>query len=153
MTENYTPPKIPNLPADVDSILRTLAPYYRDDEPGIFFFEMFVCNVIEELPENTKSAMDEFSKKHPSFFEDHGGQWLRFVKEAFDLSETIETAIWDLWIRNSQNARRAGWEYKPWHFAMNFVENYFVDGSQVDVWEGNALELAKKRVEEHRNAR
>ena len=153
MTEDYTPPEIPSFPTDVDTVLKSLAPYLHDGEPAIFFFEMYVCDVIQELPKDTESALEEFSNQHPSFFEKHKGQWRQFVKEAFNLSENIETAIWDLWIRNSQVAKRDGWVFEPWHYAMNFVENYFADGSQIDVWEDDALELAKKRVEEYRNAR
>ncbi len=152
MTEDYTPPEIPSFPSDVATVHDALAPYYHDEQPGTFFFEMYVCDVIEELPQTTKTSLDDFSEQYPSFFEEYGGRWRDFVKEAFNLSETIEIAIWDLWIRNVQNAMRDGWEYKPWHYAMDFVENYFIDDSQIDIWEGGEFELAKKRVKEFRNA-
>ena len=69
------------------------------------------------------------------------------------LSETIEIAIWDLWIRNSANAELHGWDYHPWHFAQDFARNYVADDSRVDIWEGDALEQAKARIARfHRSA-
>ncbi|MDJ0652933.1 MAG: hypothetical protein QNJ40_02185 [Xanthomonadales bacterium] len=80
------------------------------------------------------------------------GTWKQFVSDSLNLSDTIEVAIWDLWIRNSQNARKDGWSYHPWHFAQNFLDNYFAEGSEVDVWVGDALESAKSRIKEFRHA-
>ena len=90
------------------------------------------------------------SNKHTTFFEAHGGDWQQYVVKTSHLSDTIEVAIWDLWIRNSANARAKGWEYHPWHYAQNFADNFFAEGSRVDVWEGNALKEARKRIEAHR---
>jgi hypothetical protein len=41
-------------------------------------------------------ALDEFSAKHPTFFEKHNGDWRRHVVEEFHLSDTIDIAIWEL---------------------------------------------------------
>jgi hypothetical protein len=149
-TEIYTPPQMPSLPVDYDGVMKALAPYYQRKRPLDFFFEMYVVSVIERLPQETISAIADFSTKHPTAFFAHGGDWRQYVVTECHLSDTIEVAIWDLWIRNSANARRDGWEYHPWHYAQNFAENYFADGSRVDVWEGSALEEAKKRIQEYR---
>lgn len=61
-------------------------------------------------------------------------------------------AIWDLWIRNSANARQNGWNYHPWHFAQDFLGNYFAEGSKVDIWERNSLALAKQRITKFRES-
>ena len=117
-----------------------------------FFFEMYLVDVIDELSEDTLQALENFSAKHPTFFEVHGGDWRKHVVEEFRLSDTIEIAIWDLWITNSANAEPDGWKYHPWHYAQNFADNYFSEESGVDVWEGNALEEAKKRIDAyHKN--
>ena len=154
MNEQYTPPEMPPFPTDYDGVIAALAPYYHEERPLDFFFEMYVVDVINQLPANTLTALADFSQKHPTFFEKHDGDWRRYVVEESRLSDTIEVAIWDLWIRNSQNATDSGWEYHPWHYAVNFSTNFFAEGSRVDVWEDNSLEEARKRIESHRkNAR
>lgn len=150
MNKPYTPPEMPPFPADYQQVIKSLAPYYQDQRPLDFFFEMFVCDVIEELPQATKDALAEFSKRHPTFFSNHAGDWRAYVVSECKLSPTIETAIWDLWIRNSAKATSDGWTYHPWHYAQNFGDNYFADNSKVDVWEPGALEAARVRVAQHR---
>jgi hypothetical protein len=146
----YTPPVMPSFPVDYDEVMKALAPYYHQQRPLDFFFEMYIVDVIEKLPRETISALADFSIKHPTFFTTCNGDWRQYVVKESHLSMTIETAIWDLWIRNSAIAARDGWQYHPWHFAQNFAENYFADGSKVDVWDGNALADARKRIEEYR---
>ncbi len=80
------------------------------------------------------------------------GDWRAYVVGTCHLSDTIEIAIWDLWIRNQEIAERDGWTYHPWHYAQDFLENYTADGSRTDVWEGDALELARARVAKYRAA-
>lgn len=146
----YTPPKMPPFPADCDGIIHALAPYYRRERPLDFFFEMYVVDVIEKLPQPTLSALSEFAAKHAALFAKHSGDWRQYVIQESHLSDTIEIAIWDLWVRNTANAKRGGWEYHPWHYAQSFAENYFADGSRVDVWEGNTLQEAKQRIDAYR---
>lgn len=150
MSEQYIPPEMPPFPTDYDGVLDTLAPYYQDQRPLDYFFEMYIMDVLDELPGATSRALDDFSARHPAFFEKHQGDWRKYVVVESHLSDTLEIAIWDLWIRNSANARRDGWEYHPWHYAQNFSDNYFADGSKVDVWEGDALEKAKLRIQSYR---
>lgn len=142
---------MPPFPTSYDGVIQTLAPYYHAQRPLDYFFEMYVIDVLGELPEATSQALDEFSTKYPTFFAKHGGDWRSYVVKESHLSSTIEVAIWDLWIRNSAKAKRDGWQYHPWHYAQNFADNFFADGSKVDVWEGDALEQAKRRIEAHRN--
>ena len=154
MSEQYTPPEMPSFPTDYDGVIRALAPYYQEQRPLNFFFEMYIIDIIEELPDETLNALADFSRQHPTFFEAHDGDWRRYVAKESHLSDTIDVAIWDLWIRNSANAATNGWTYHPWHYAQNFSDNFFAEGSRVDVWEGNALEEARERIETHRaNAR
>ncbi|MFN9941225.1 MAG: hypothetical protein ACK56I_17275, partial [bacterium] len=141
---------MPSFPTDYNTVIKVLAPYHQAKRPLDFFFEMYVVDVIEELPQETKAAFEDFSKRHPTFFASHKGHWREFVVRESKLSDTIEIAIWDLWIRNSTNAQNGGWKYHPWHFAQDFSRNYFAEGSRVDVWDGNALEDARNRIEVHR---
>nr|WP_319492956.1 hypothetical protein [uncultured Desulfobacter sp.] len=146
----FVPPEIPSYPFDYNGIIKAIAPYYSEERPLDFFFEMYVIDVLGELPEVTISALDEFSTKHPTFFAAHNGDWRQFVVKESRLSNTIDVAIWDLWIRNLASAKKNGWDYHPWHYAQNFADNYFADKSRVDVWEGNALQEAKLRIEKYR---
>jgi len=149
--ENYTPPQMPEYPIDLDSFYQVIKPYYDEERPLDLFFELLIIDVLGYLPEQTKSVIEEFSKEHPTFFESANGNWREYVIKTLELSNTIDIAILDLWYRNSNNAKNSGWEYHPWHYAMNFIDNYFADDSKVDVWEGNALEEAKLAIKEHEN--
>lgn len=142
----YTPPEMPAYPESYEDVMQTLAPYYRAQRPLDYFFELYVIDTLKKLPTKSLSALTEFSEKHPSFFESTQGDWRAFVVSAMDLSETIDIAIWDLWIRNSSGAINDGWDYHPWHFAQNFVDNYSHDNSQVDIWTEDSLREAKKRI-------
>ena len=150
MPETYSPPEMPPFPTNYDGLMKTLAPYYQEQRPLDFFFEMYIVDVIEELPDDTKTALTEFCFRHPKLFEKHAGDWRKYVKQEFHLSDTIDVAIWDLWIRNARNAQSDGWQYHPWHYVQNFAENYFADDSRVDVWEASALEDARRRIADHR---
>ncbi|QUI65067.1 hypothetical protein GSF04_22360 [Pseudoalteromonas sp. A22] len=148
--EQYVPPKMPEYPKSYDDVMITLAPHYQAEQPLDYFFELYIISVLEKLPNETEAALQEFNRKHPSFFESTNGDWRVYVKQQLHLSNTIDVAIWDLWIRNSANAKNNGWEYHPWHFAQNFLENYFAEGSKIDIWEGNSVEIAKQKIAKFR---
>jgi hypothetical protein len=145
-------PEMPSFPADYEDVMKAMAPYYLQERPMDFFFEMFIVDVLELLPDETLLALDDFSNRFPDFFKDYDGDWKRYVKGQLNLSNTIEIAIWDLWIRNSKIVQEQGSSYHPWHFAINFSNEFFAKGSKVDVWQGNALELAKKGIEEYKSS-
>jgi hypothetical protein len=147
--EPYVPPAMPAFPVDLPEVTAIFAPYMGEKRPLDFFFEMFVLDVLGELPQPTQRALDELVSVH-GIFGAAGGDWRRGLREGFQLSPTIEVAILDLWYRNSAGAAAAGWSLHPWHFAMMFLDNYFADGSHVDVWHGNALELARERIAQAR---
>ena len=113
-------------------------PRYKEN-PSDFFFDHFVMDVIGALPAGMSENLD-------SFLETTDGGWRRRTKEIVNLSDTIEIAILDLWYRNSAILRARGERYDPYHFAVNFVDNYFADDSQIDQWPGNALAAAKERI-------
>jgi hypothetical protein len=148
--EQYTPPLMPEYPKSYNDIVTTFAPYYQAKRPIDYFFELYVISTLNKLPKETELALEEFNDKHSSFFESANGNWKVYVKKQLHLSNTIEIAIWDLWIQNSENAKNSGWNYHPWHYAQNFLDKYSAEGSKVDIWVGDSLEIAKKRISEFR---
>lgn len=127
-----------------------LAPYYHAEQPLDFFFEMYLIDVLELLPEETVQALDRFSNTYADMFATHDGDWKKYVIAEMHLSDTIEVAIWDLWIKNSETLRQRGEEYHPWDYAQDFLENYLAEDSEVDVWEGDALQQARARIAAYR---
>jgi hypothetical protein len=148
--EQYIPPIMPEYPTSYDDIITTLAPYYEAKRPLDYFFELYIISTLNKLPKETEVALKAYNDKHPSFFQSTNGDWKAYIKKQLHLSDTIEIAIWDLWVRNSVNAKNSGWNYQPWHYAENFIDNYFAEDSKVDIWDGNSLELAKQRILEFR---
>lgn len=66
-----------------------------------------------------------------------------------NLSDTIEISIKDLWLRNSEIAKRDNIELSPEKFAFMFTEEFLVENSKIDIWENESdLTYAKKRIAE-----
>jgi hypothetical protein len=130
-----------------------MAPYYQEKRPLDLLFELYVVDVLDELPEDSQYAVSTFVQKNPAFFTAYEGDWRRTVEGTLALSETIEVAIWDLWIKNRARAEKDGWTYHPWHFASNFLENYTAEGSQVDVWTDETLAQAIQRMQQEKRMR
>jgi hypothetical protein len=71
------------------------------------------------------------------------------LQEVLHLSDTIEIAIKDLWLTNSEIAKRDGIELSPEKFAIKFKENFLTPGSKIDIWENESdLIRAKERIAE-----
>ena len=121
-------------------------PRYKEN-PSDIFFDHFVMDVIGLLPPGMSENLD-------AAISTSGGAWRHKTKQLINLSDTIEIAILDLWYRNSAILESRGELYDPYHFAVNFVDAYFAENSQVDQWPGNALEVAKSHIREaqQRNA-
>jgi hypothetical protein len=140
-------PQFPPFPESLDDVYSLLAPYMKDERPMDFFFEFYIMEVIGALPAQSIAALDAFSAEHGDIFAT--GDWRAEVRTSLNLSDTIDVAILDLWYRNSDTVREQGDKYHPWHFAINFADEYFADDSQVDVWADGALEAAKARIARH----
>ncbi len=145
----YCPPEIANYPKDKDSFLSFLSAYMQEQKPADLFFEFFIIDTIGDLPTETLILIDEYFKENILTFKDKG-EWRKAVKTWFRLSETIEIAILDLWYRHSEKAKSDGWHYLPWHFAMNFIDEYFKEGSRIDFWPGNSYQEALARIAKYK---
>jgi hypothetical protein len=136
----------PSLPLSLEALYATMAPYHQQKRWLDLFFEFLVLDVVGQLPAATQESISALIAKHPVFFADTEGDWRRGTRKALHLSETIDIAILDLWFGKSAEASAEGWRYHPWSFAKDFYQQYLADGSRVDVWEGDAFELAKARI-------
>jgi hypothetical protein len=146
MAEAFGPPEMPPYPASLEELYEVFMPYYREKRPIDFFFELLILDVLDELPATTNAAVQQLIMETPGLFAGAGGDWKVGTRQKLHLSDTIDIAIQDLWIRNSKIALDQGWICHPWYFAKIFLQNYFPDDSQIDVWEGDALKEAKARI-------
>jgi len=119
------------------------------DSPMDLFFESLILDTIGVLPSEKNTEFNALNL-HETFKVDPM-DWKLITKKVLDLSDTIEIAILDLWIRNRDIATGQNIKYEPSQFAIGFVENYYKEDSKVDVWEGDNLEQAKRRIEEYQS--
>ncbi len=143
---------MPDFPTNMESFGRVFAPYYHEHRPIDLIFEFLIVEIIDELPSETAEAISQFVIQFPELLGSSGTDWRLYVRQQLHLSGTFDIAVIDLWHRNLEQAKKDGWEYHPWHYAMNFADEYFKDGSMIDVWPGNALEEAKARIEQWQNS-
>ena len=111
------------------------------------FFKAYILDTLKELP-SEKNAMIEQMNFDKVFSTDFGN-WKKTIKKVLNLSDTIEIAIKDLWLRNSAIAKNDGTVLSAGQFADLFIENYYLENSKVDIWENESdLNKAKKRISE-----
>ena len=119
-------------------------------EPINLLFEALILDVIGHLPDAKRQALQAMNLQ--KVFNTRASEWRAVLRETLHLSDTIDVAILDLWYRNRDVARQQGQEYDPVSFSQDFADHYLVDDSKVDVWPGDALEVARKRIAEYRAA-
>ncbi len=110
------------------------------------FFKAFILDTLKELPAEKNSMIEEMNLDN--VFSTDFNDWKKTIKKVLNLSETIEIAIKDLWLRNSEVVKKnEGTELNAEQFADLFIENYYKEDSKVDVWENELdLDIAKKRI-------
>ncbi|MEO8772730.1 MAG: hypothetical protein ABI371_00235 [Gelidibacter sp.] len=111
------------------------------------FFKAFILDTLKELPSEKNSMIEEMNLD--KVFSTDFGNWKKTIKKVLNLSDTIETAIKDLWLRNSEIAKKDGTALNADQFADLFIDNYYVENSKVDIWESESdLNNAKNRIAE-----
>ena len=111
------------------------------------FFKAFILDTLKKLPEEQHNSIKEMNLD--KVFSTDFGDWKRTIKTTLNLSDTIEIAIKDLWLRNSQVSQNNGEDLTESEFADLFIENYFAENSKIDIWETESdLLNAKKRISE-----
>lgn len=79
------------------------------------FFKAFILETLKELSVEKKQAIQEMNldKIFSTDFKD----WKKTIKKVLNLSDTIEIAIKDLWIKNKKIANNNGIKIDPDQFA------------------------------------
>ena len=111
------------------------------------FFKAFILDTLKELPTEKSDLIRNMNLDN--IFSTDFNDWKKTIKKVLNLSDTIEIAIKDLWLRNSEIAKKDRTELNADQFADLFIENYYVENSKVDIWESESdLNNAKKRIAE-----
>jgi hypothetical protein len=107
-------------------------------------FDNFVLATINRLPEEKKEKLNALDLA--KVFKTEPKDWKLIVKQVLHLSDTIETAILDLWYTNQELAAQRKTEYHDDQFAIGFVDNFLKEDSKIDTWPGDSLIRAKERI-------
>jgi hypothetical protein len=111
------------------------------------FFKAFILDTLKELPTEKSDLIGNMNLDN--VFSTDFNDWKKTIKKVLYLSDTIEIAIKDLWLRNSEIAKNNGTELNADQFADLFIENYYAKNNKVDIWESESdLNYAKKRIAE-----
>ena len=122
-------------------------PKKTSPQPIDTFFHLFILDTIHKLSTEKEEILKkiDLDKVFSTDFND----WKKTIKKVLNLSDTIEIAIKDLWLRNSEIAKKENIELSPEEFAMTFTKEFLVENSKIDIWENESdLTTAKKRIRE-----
>lgn len=122
-------------------------PRYKE-KPVILLFEIFVLDVIGRLSPEKRDGIQKLNIK--KIFKTRAEHWKSALREVLHLSDTIETAILDSWYAKMEEHGGSDENIETEMFAKDFTDQYFEEGSQVDVWPEDALEKANERIAEYK---
>jgi len=111
-------------------------------------FKNFILLELGNLPDEENQKTNE--QKPYEVYERTEEDWTATVAAVLNFSETIEVAIWDGWIKSSEYAKAIGIDFTISQFADQFIEKYNSKDNNIDVWEENQLEEAKKNIERYK---
>lgn len=113
------------------------------------FFESYVLDVIDELPAHRAKWLQNTDLQ--AILETRASEWKDVLCEVLCFSATINVAILDAWYRLLEIRDRRREKCDPVSFARDFVERFFAEDSDVDVWTPETLEKARHRIESIRS--
>lgn len=115
--------------------------------PSYVFFENYVLDVLGKLPPEKSASIQAMNLQ--KIFSARASEWREVLREVLHLSETIDIAILDLWVRNRACHGETDQDY--FAYAQNFVDHYTARDSKVDVWPDGTLEAAKERIRQYQS--
>ena len=122
-------------------------PRYKD-RPMYLFFEKYITEVVGELPPEKSDIIQNM--RLDEVFGVEAETWQDVVRQALRLSPTLDIAIVDRWFDYLEEAADAGREPEADGFARQFVDAYFADNSDIDVWADGELDAAIERIKARR---
>jgi hypothetical protein len=122
-------------------------------KPMLVLFESLILDTIGHLEAQRADGLAAMARRLGQALHSSGSDWRGVVKEALHLSPTIDIAILDLWIRNSEIADRQGQVLDPVNFSQMFADEYLRESSKIDIWPGDALDQARTRIAAWRQRR
>jgi hypothetical protein len=92
-----------------------------EGKPLLRLLEFYVLWAIEQLPETEAKALKDMTPKLQSVY-DAQGEWHQVIAAAVKLPPNMPDMIRDLWVRNTEIARKNQATLTPQQFAEMFVD-------------------------------
>jgi len=121
-------------------------PRYKDT-PVYLFFEKYILNVIGQLTADKQDILQNINLQE--IFATRSSNWRDVVCEVLHLSSTIDIAIMYQWYLYLEQTHNNNDEIDAQAFSQKFVDAYFLDNSQIDVWTEESLLKAKQFIQEN----
>lgn len=120
-------------------------PRYKDT-PVFLFFEKYILYITGNLPADKQDILQNINLQ--DIFGTQSSNWQEVVKEVLHLSSTIDIAIVYQWYLYNERAHNNNQEVDAQLFSRNFVDSYFSEESDVDVWTEESLMNAKQYIQD-----
>ena len=121
-------------------------PQFRNSPMYKLFF-CFILDTLKELPKEQIKKIEAMNIQKA--FNLETSDWREVIKHSMHLSDTIEIAIQDLWLKNSKTSYEKKIELGSNEFTALFIENFLREDSEIDIWKDEeSLLQAKKRISE-----
>ena len=117
-----------------------------DENPFYLIFENYVLGAIGHLPPETGDRIQQMDLQKT--FSTQAQQWQEVVREALEVSDTIDIEIMDEWIGGRNRYLDEGPGYVA--FAQDFATGFF-SGTKTKTWTNESLEAAKERIKQFRS--
>lgn len=121
-------------------------PRYKDT-PVYLFFEKYILNVTGYLPDDKQDILQNINLQE--IFNTQSSNWRDVVREVLHLSSTIDIAIMYQWHLYLEQAHNNNQEPDAQSFSQSFVDSYFSENSDIDVWTEESLMKAKEFIQEN----
>ena len=121
-------------------------PRYKDT-PVYLFFEKYILNVIGNLPADKQEILKNINLQE--IFNTQSSNWRDAVREVLHLSSTIDIAIIYQWHVYLEKMHAENQEPDAQVFSLSFVDSYFSEDSDIDVWTEESLMQAKEYIQEN----
>jgi len=112
------------------------------EAPIKLFFENYVLHVLRLLPEDVSEQIQALDLKN--VLGTKSSEWFHAVPEALSLSQTMEVAIWDMWIKTKESYICAQQDFSQ--FAIDFTDSYLMENTKIDKWTNDSYKAAAHRV-------